>query len=68
MCSASNQRSKFLAVGEEFLRLVGECMSEGLIVETVQHGGGSVIVWGCFGGSRVGDFVKIGSNFTKRTV
>jgi hypothetical protein len=25
----------------------------------VKHGGGSVMVWGCFGGNRVGDLIKI---------
>lgn len=40
-------------------RRVGERALEDCIVPTVKHGGGSVMVWGCFGNNRVGDFIKI---------
>ena len=29
------------------------------LVPTIKHGGGSVMVWGCFSSAGVGDLVKI---------
>uniref|UniRef100_A0A1A7WMT2 Uncharacterized protein n=1 Tax=Iconisemion striatum TaxID=60296 RepID=A0A1A7WMT2_9TELE len=29
------------------------------VASTVKHGGGSVMVWGCFAGSRVGDLYRV---------
>ncbi|KAI5706979.1 hypothetical protein M8J75_013076 [Diaphorina citri] len=40
-------------------RRPGERVAEGCTVASVKHGGGSVMVWGCFGGSGVGDLVRI---------
>lgn len=40
-------------------RRVGKRASEQCTVATVKHGGGSVMVWGCFGNDCVGDLVKI---------
>ena len=37
----------------------GERMTDGCVVPTVKHGGGSVLVWGCFGGKSSGDLVQI---------
>lgn len=40
-------------------RSLGERAREQCIVPTVKHGGGSVMIWGCFGGTSVGELVKI---------
>lgn len=36
-----------------------ERVSEDCLVSSVKHGGGNVLVWGCFAGTVVGDLVKI---------
>lgn len=46
-------------------RSAGERASEQCIVPTVKHGGGSVMIWGCFGGTTVGDIVKIEGTLKK---
>ena len=38
---------------------MGERMISACVVPTVKHGGGDVIVWGCFAGDTVCDIVKI---------
>lgn len=40
-------------------RQSNERVKEACTVASVKHGGGSVMVWGCFGGSAVGDLVRI---------
>lgn len=40
-------------------RRVGERMVPQCVTSTVKHGGGSVMVWGCFAGSRVGDLYRV---------
>ena len=40
-------------------RLVGEPMTAQCIAPTVKHGGGSVMVWGCFVGGKVGDLYQV---------
>ena len=40
-------------------RMTGECLRDDTIQATVKHGGGSIMFWGCFGNSMVGDLKKI---------
>lgn len=42
----------------------GEQMVPECLVPTVKYGGGRVIVWRCFAGDSVGEFIKIGVQLT----
>jgi len=46
-------------------RRIGERMNEKCVTKTPKHGGGSVMVWGCFAGEIVGDLVQIEGNLNK---
>lgn len=46
-------------------RRVGERMRDDCVVPTVKHGGGSLMIWGCFGNSKVGDLVEITGKLDK---
>lgn len=46
-------------------RMVGERASESCVVPTVKHGGGSVMVWGCFGGFESGNFIQVKGTMRK---
>lgn len=40
-------------------RRAGERVMESCIIPSVKHGGGNVMVWGCFGNNQVGDLVRV---------
>lgn len=40
-------------------RMQGERMNSQCVVSTVKHGGGSIMVWGCFGNGQTGDLKKV---------
>lgn len=46
-------------------RRAGERMLDECVVKTVKHGGGNVMVWGCFGGGNIGKLVEITERMTK---
>lgn len=55
--------SKFELIGSKrrvfVRRSAGEKMLPECVVPTVKHGGGSVMVWGCFSANGVGDLIRI---------
>ncbi|GAB1860734.1 SFRICE 017567 [Camponotus japonicus] len=54
--------SKFEVFGSHhriFVRSSSEKLIPQCVVPTVKYGGGSIMVWGCFSGHGIGDFVKI---------
>ena len=38
------------------------------VIPTVKHGGGLVMVWGCFAGNKVGDLVQIEGIMDKKKI
>ena len=46
-------------------RWVGEKMLEQCTMQTIKHGGGNIMVWGCFGGGQEGSIAKINGKMTK---
>ena len=47
-------------------RRTNERYSEDCLFPTVKHGGGSVMVWGCFGGKKIGDLKKVKGILNKK--
>ena len=64
-----SDESKFEIFGNKRRSFVrrrpGERLLEQCTVQTVKHGGGNIMVWGCFGGGQVGKLVKIDGKMTK---
>lgn len=64
-----SDESKFELFGskrqQHVRRMKGERFKKQCIVSTVKHGGGSVMVWGCFGYDGVGELVKIEGTMRK---
>lgn len=58
-----SDESKFDMFGSKRRFFVRRCSSEkyhpDCVQPTVKHGGGNVMVWGCFAGDKTGDLVKI---------
>ena len=61
--SNESDESKFEIFGSNrrvFVRCrVGKRMISPCVVHTVKHGGGGVMVWGCFAGDTLSDLFKI---------
>ncbi|KAF2886384.1 hypothetical protein ILUMI_19789, partial [Ignelater luminosus] len=47
-------------------RSVGERISDECVVGTVKHGGGSLLVWDCFGNNKTGDLHRIAGTLNKK--
>lgn len=66
-----SDESKFQIIGSNrrqyVRRKTGERVKEGCVVPTVKHGGGSVMVWGCFSYDGVGQLKKIDGKLTKES-
>lgn len=64
-----SDESKFESFGNKRRSFVRrrpwEMMLEECTVQTIKHGGGNIMVWGCFGGGQVGTLVKIDGKMTK---
>ncbi len=48
-------------------RKTNEKMLEQCIIPSVKHGGGSVMVWWCFGGGKIGDLYKVEGSLRKES-
>ena len=64
-----SDESKFEIFGNKcrsFVRCrVEKRMLEQCTMQTIKHGGGNIMVWGCFGGGQVGSIAKIDRKMTK---
>ncbi len=61
--------SLFNSDGRQYVwRRPGEALKEECLTPTVAHGGGSILVWGCFSAKGVGNLVKIDEIMTKEVV